>query len=242
MGREAKMLEALRCSLFLICIFDLGMNTRITILLFFLSTSLLAQHKIVRTLESKATHITIFLEGIDNLKIEESDNQALEMTLLDLDELGVKEGFSCEDKSCVLQIKTVQKKAYKINDKIHQFPLAPPSNVQAVIKIPKHKNVSILSEMIDIQTQGYEGVLQLTIDKGNIRVAEVKNKVILELFSGAIYATIDKETSCDIHTRNGHVSLDQKKLASPYKKEKKSQKKLEVKSIHANVVLRTKKT
>lgn len=207
-----------------------------------ITTVLSAQQKIVRTIQSDAPYIDVYVEGIDNLKIEESDTNSIEITLFDKNELGVFESFSCEDKTCVLKVKAVIKQSHAINDKIHQFPLAPPSNVTATIKIPKGKTVSIIGEMIDIQSKGYQGSLKILIDKGDIRLPSVKGIVELQVFSGAIYATIEKEASLEIQTRKGTISLDKKVLKSPFKKEQKGEKQLIVKSMNANVVLTSKKT
>ena len=218
------------------------MRTFISIVFLLVSTTLIAQQKVVRTIQSDATDIYISIEGIDNLKIQESENNSIEMTLLDMNELGVIESFSCEEKSCVLKVKAVIKQTHAINDKIHQFPLAPPSNVTAVVKIPKHKKVIIEGAMVDIQSKGYEGSLQVQIDKGNIRLEKTKGDIHLEVFSGVIYATVSKETTLDIQTRKGRISIDKKRVKSPYKKNGKAQKQFVVRSINANVVLTSKKT
>ena len=188
------------------------------------------------------TDIYISIEGIDNLKIEESDTNSIEMTLLDMNELGVIESFTCEDKTCVLKVKAVVKQTHAINDKIHQFPLAPPSNVTAVVKVPKHKNVTIEGAMVDIQSKGYEGTLKVRIDKGNISIEKTKGIIDVEVFAGVIYATVSKETVLDIQTRKGRISLEKKTIKSPYKKKEKGLKQLRVRSINANVVLTSKKT
>ncbi|MDT7832729.1 hypothetical protein RQM59_10090 [Flavobacteriaceae bacterium S356] len=212
-------------------------------IVFLLSTlGLLAQQKVVRTIQSEATAIYITIEGIDNLKIEESETNSIEMTLLDMNELGVLESFTCEDKSCVLNVKAVVKKTHAINDKIHQFPLAPPTNVTAVVKIPKHKKVTIEAGMVDIQSKGYEGTLKVRIDKGNIRIPSIKGVVVVELFAGVIHATVSKEIVLDLQTRKGKIMVNRQLVKSTYKKKEKGQKQLRVRSINANVVLTSKKT
>lgn len=200
-----------------------------------------AQHKIQRIVEGEATDIYIAIEGIDNLKVEESDKNTIEMIILDRDEVGVVESFSCEDKTCVLKVKTLVKQTHAINDKIHQFPSAPPSNVTAIVKVPKGKKVIIEGAIVDVQSQGYQGALKMMIDKGNIRLSNIKGKVELDVFSGAIFASITKDTGLDLSTRKGSITMDKKEVTSPHKKELEQQKQLIVRSINANVIISTKK-
>ncbi len=217
------------------------MRSLFFIVFLWVGTGLVAQQKIVRTIQSDATDIYISIEGIDNLTIEESATNSIEMTLLDMNELGVLEDFSCEDKTCSLQVKAIVKQR-AINDKIHQFPLAPPTNVTAILKVPKHKKLTVEGIMVDIQSKGYEGLLKVRIDKGNIRLPNIKGTADIEVFSGNIFATISKEIMTDIETRKGRVSMDKKQVTSTFKKNLGQQKGLIVRSINANVVLTSKKT
>lgn len=200
-----------------------------------------AQHKIQRIIQGDATDIYIAIEGIDNLQVEESNGSSIEMEVLDRNEIGVIESFSCEDKTCLLKVRTVVKETHAINDKIHQFPSAPPSNVTAIVKVPKGKKITIDGAVVDVQSQGYHGNLKVMIDKGNIRLSHIEGIVELDVFSGAVFASITKDTDLDVSTRKGSITMDKKELSSPYKKTQLQQKRLIVRSINANVVLSSKK-
>ncbi|MEQ6124915.1 hypothetical protein AAON49_11970 [Pseudotenacibaculum sp. MALMAid0570] len=208
-----------------------------TFLLFFLFTIVsTAQQKIVRTIKSNAPYVEVKTDGIDNLVIEESDSGQLEMIISDVDGLGVIDDFKCNDYNCVLSIKTELKIDNPLTNKINQFPLAPPSNVSAIVKIPKNKKVTIYGETIDIQTKGYKGILRILIDKGNVRIEGIKGITEVELFTGTVFATIQKN-ALDIKTRKGKISLDEEVQKSPFRKKIKKADKLVVRSINANVVL-----
>lgn len=195
-----------------------------------------AQRKITKKVESKAPYVEIRTDGIDNLVVEESDSNELEMIISDADGLGVIEDFSCNDYNCVLSIKTELQIDNPQTNKINQFSLAPPSNVSAVVKIPKDKKVTVFGETIDIQTEGYDGVLRILIDKGNVRIKDIKGITEVELFTGTVFATINNNT-LNIKTRKGTITLNEKVQKSPYKKKVKEAHKFIVKSINANVVL-----
>ena len=123
-----------------------------------------------------------------------------------------------------------------VTNKINQFPLAPPSNVTATVRIPKNKKVTIFGAIIDIQTKGYEGILRILIERGNVRVSDIKGLTEIDLHTGTVFAQVD-ETALDVRTRKGVISLNEINQKSPYKKKVKKAHKLIVKSINANVVL-----
>jgi hypothetical protein len=200
-----------------------------------------AQQKIIKTVKSDAPYVEVKTDGIDNLIIEESETDELEMIITDVDGLGFIENFSCNDYNCVLNIKTELRGTDDINNKINQFTLAPPTNVSAVVKIPKGKKVTIFGGTIDIQTNGYDGILRILIDKGNVRIKGIKGITEVNLFAGTIFATIDQNT-LDVKTRKGIISLDEKEVKSPYRKKENKKQRLIVKSINANVVLTSLKT
>lgn len=212
------------------------MRYHLTVILFLIAATLFSQQKISKAVESDAPYVEIKTQGIDNLVIEESASNLLEMIISDADGLGVLEDFSCNDYNCVLSIKTQLKIDNPNTNKINQFPIPPPSNVSAIVKVPKNKKVTVFGEMIDIQTQGYEGILRILIDKGNVRINGVKGITEVDLFAGTVFASID-QVALDIKTRKGKITVNQESQKSPFRKKMKKAHKLVVKSINANVVL-----
>lgn len=202
----------------------------------FLTVSLSAQNTISKRVKSDANYVEVRTDGIDNLVIEESENDQLEMIINDKDGLGVIDDLSCSDARCIVRIKTELKIEHPMTNKINMFPQQPPSNVSAVVKIPKNRKVIVFGKEIDIQTEGYKGVLLMFIEKGNIRIDELKGITEIELASGNVYATINKNY-LDIKTRKGSIYLNDSIQKSPLKRKIKKADKLTVKSVNANVVL-----
>lgn len=208
-----------------------------TLLSFLLITvGLSAQNTFSKRVKSESYYIEVRTDGIDNLVIEESENDQLEMVIKDKNGLGVIHNLSCSENKCTIRIKTELKIEYPMTDKINMFHQQPPSNVTAVVKIPKNREVTVFGKEIDIQTQGYKGVLFMFIDKGNIRIAELKGVTEIELASGNVYATI-KKNYLDIKTRKGTIHLNDSIQKSPLKRKIKKSNKLSVESINANVLL-----
>ena len=108
--------------------------------------------------------------------------------------------------------------------------------MSAVVKIPKGKKVTVFGETIDIQTQGYQGILRILIDKGNVRIQGIKGITEVDLFAGTVFATVNND-DLNIRTRKGIITVNEEVQKSPYKKKLKKAHKFIVKSINANVVL-----
>lgn len=205
--------------------------------LLFLSTFLSnAQQKIVKTIKSDAPYVEVKTDGIDNLIIEESDSNELVMTITDKDGLGFIENFSCDDFNCVLNIKTELKANSLDINKVNFISSITETNVSAVVKIPKGKKVTIYGETIDIQTNGYQGILRILIDSGNIKIKALKGITEVNLFTGTVFAKINNN-ALDVRTRKGTILFNEEIQKSPFKKKKKKAHILAVKSINANVIL-----
>ncbi len=200
------------------------------------SVSLLAQQNISKKIKSDANYVEVRTDGIDNLIIQESSSDELEMKITDKDGLGVVNDFSCAEGRCLLRIKTELKIAHPNTNKINMFPQEAPSNVSAVVKIPRNRKVTVFGDEIDIQTKGYEGTLLILIEKGIIRLDAIKGITDIQLSSGSVYAKIQK-SYLDIKTRKGRILLNDSIQKSPLKRKLKDSHKLTIRSVNANVVL-----
>ena len=212
------------------------MKYRFIIIFFIVPFFAFGQQKIIKVVETDAPYVEVKTDGIDNLIIEESETNELTMTILDKNGLGVIENFSCDDFNCVLNIKTELKVENPITQSKVDFIVNPQSNVSAVVKIPKDKKVTILGGIIDIETKGYQGILRILIEEGNVQIKGIKGITEVNLFTGIVFADI-KENALDIRTRKGKISLNEEIQKSPYKRKKKKAHKLIVKTNNANVVL-----
>lgn len=217
------------------------MKQYLSYILLLLTVFVHAQQTLTKTVKSSAPDIQVKIIGIDNLIVKESDNDILEMKIIDADGIGFIEDFYCNDYLCTLNITAKQIIKNPLTNKINQFPMAPPSHIGAIIKIPKNKNLTIAGGTLDVQTTGYIGNLTLNIDKGNIRIKGIKGNTAINLFSGTIFANTST-SSLDILTRKGTVSINKKKVSSTFKKSRKNNYNFVVKSINANVVITSKIT
>jgi hypothetical protein len=194
----------------------------------FFSFVAFGQQTITKSIVSDAPYIELKTVGIDDLIIKESETSKLEITILNAN-LGILENVSCTDYNCVLSVATELKETLMLSS-INR------TKVSGIVKIPKGKKVTVFGETINLKIEGYQGVLRVFINEGNIDVKKIKGITDIALSSGNIYAQIE-DASLDIKTRKGRITFDNKVQKSPYTMKQQKKRRLIVKSKKANVVL-----
>lgn len=206
------------------------------ILILFFSGLSFGQSNRIKKVKSTAPYIDIKTKGIDNLKILTSESDELVMEILDEDGIGVIENFSCNDYNCVLTIETEVKIKNPNINKMNQLTNLAATKVSAILKIPAGKKVAVFGEIIDITSEGYDGLLRVLIESGIVKLEKVKGVTEVTLFSGNVIASID-DNSLDVKTRKGKLSLNDEFLKSTLKKRKNNDKKLIIRTINGNIIL-----
>jgi len=204
------------------------MKKLIFISFLFFNFIVFGQQTITKSIVSDAPYIELKTAGIDDLIIKESETEKLEITILNAD-LGILENVSCNDFNCVLSVTTALKETNNLS-------VFKSIKVSAIIKIPKGRKVAVFGETINLKIEGYQGILRIFVNDGNIDIKRVKGITEIKLSSGNIYAQIE-DASLDIKTRKGSITFDNKIQKSPYRMKQQKKHKLIVKSKKANVVL-----
>ncbi|WP_299162523.1 hypothetical protein [uncultured Tenacibaculum sp.] len=182
--------------------------------------------------------IEIITNGLDDLVIENSINDELEIILLD--ENPNTHAILFTEKKEVLEVgfklnfKSIHKEVFRkyITKRIER--------ARAVIKVPKNKKLIVHGKAIGITSKSYKGDLSIFIEKGNIKLNKVLGNTQVTLFLGNVYAQLNKNTSLNIETTKGEIVLNTRRIDNQYYKKKEiSSFNFKVKSINANVILIT---
>ena len=211
---------------------------KIYFLIFFVFTSLLlfSQEKLIKKRSVQSEVIEIITNGLDDLVIENSINDELEIILLD--ENPNTHAILFIEKNEVLEVgfklnfKSIHKEVFRkyITKRIER--------ARVVIKVPKSKRLIIHGKTIGITSKSYKGDLSIFIEKGNIKLNKVLGNTQTTLFLGNVYAQLNKNTSLDIETTKGEIVLNSRRIINQYYKKKEiSGFNFKVKSINANVIL-----
>lgn len=210
------------------------------ITLLFTSLFLFSQEKLIKTREIKFNDIEINSDGLDDLVIENStDNQ---ITIMLLDEQPNTHTIFFDD-----EINGVLKVGFKLNFDVYKEQIFRKyitkrlQRAKAIIKIPKNKNVIIYGKTIGINSNSYKGNLKIYIDKGNVRLNKVNGNTLVTLFLGNVYGQLRKNSTINIKTNKGEISINKTKHKEHLYKilTKNAVSNFNVRSINANVFLIT---
>lgn len=192
----------------------------------------LAQETLVKSFSSNKNSIEIATDGLDEIKIINSNNQQIEVSLFE--ENLHSHHILINNESSILKIsfKLELVEAPKVFKKFITKRL---NRASVVVKLPKDKSLTILGTNIDVISENYHGNLYVYIDKGFINLNEVQQNAKLKLFQGTVLATVSN-SSVDIQSSKGKITVNEKVYAKKYQKTiENSSKYFQVSSINANV-------
>ena len=202
-------------------------------------SSSLAQQRMTKSFQAKATDIEIKVEGLDFLILETAPSQQVVLHIEDRDGLGVQNSFECNAYVCAIGIKSELRVAHPLTNKINQFTQKPPSNVSARIQIPAGKNVAIFGTIVDISSNNYQGNLGVIIEQGKLQLNRLMGKARIAVSTGSVYAKIT-DNSLDIRTGKGRLVLDEKPIEQGVlNRQKNPEKLLTIRTQNANIILST---
>lgn len=204
------------------------------IFLLCMSSQLFSQQTLVKSFSSDATSIEISTDGLDEIKIINSESDQIEVNLFDenphahhilIDERAsiLKIGFELH----FLEEDAVFRKY--ITKRLHR--------ASVVIKLPKNKDLTILGKGIDVISNNYDGNISIYIDKGLVNLHQVQQNATIKLFQGNVFAWVFN-SNVTIKSNKGKILVNEKLHPKEYKKEDFNfSKKFTLSTINANVSL-----
>lgn len=214
------------------------MKRTILILILLISTVSFSQKKVVEKKQINANEISIYTEGLDNLVVENSNSGFLEVYLQA--ESYDEQFIEIEENSSEANIKFNFKGTETREVIFRKFITKRLQRAHAIVKVPQGKKVTIFGEDVDVETKSFKNNLAVYIENGIIKLNKIKANVMLKLYSGNVYASI-QNSNIDIASSNGKIKVDsifyQKKHQ---KKSLENKNELKVITIKANIFLTTK--
>lgn len=209
------------------------------VLIFFLASFqlLLCQEKIVqkRTMNADELEITTF--GLDDIVIENSEDNTLEVILFD--ENPYTHNILLNEENGVLKVEFELNFLPLEEQVFRKYITKRLERARAIIKVPKHKKVLLHGKTIGVTSKSYEGELSIYIDKGNVQLNNVMNSATVHLFLGNVYARVFN-AELNLTTKKGSIVVDGESKESPFNKHvEATSKKLTINSIHANISIVT---
>ena len=196
-----------------------------------------SQKKAIKKIQTNSEEININTAGLDNIILENSASDFLEIYLFaeDYDEQLIK----IDEKPEVLKINFEFKGTETREVIFRKFITKRLQRASVVVKIPKSKKVIIFGENVDISSKNIKNKLSIYIDNGIVKLDTVKENTLVKFYSGNIYATANK-MNIDVLSNLGKIKLDtisyQKKYISLSKN---SSKELKIVTIKGNIFLKS---
>ncbi|WP_147300490.1 hypothetical protein [Tenacibaculum gallaicum] len=204
-------------------------------LLFALSVQVLfCQEKTIQKRIMLAHELEIITYGLDDIVIENSEDDKLEVLLFDENPHAHNIVFKKEREVLTiafeLHISTLK------NEVFRKYITRRLERARVVIKVPKNKRINVHGNTIGVNSKSYDGDLGIYIERGNVKLNRIYGNTNVHLFQGNVFGHITSKSKLNLTTNNGIILINGAEKESPFLKENSStSKKLTINSIHANI-------
>lgn len=205
--------------------------------LFFLINSVVvfSQKKVSKQFQTLANEVNIFTSGLDNLMLENSTSGFIEVYLYA--ESYDEQLIIIDEKSKEVNIKFAFEGTQTREVVFRKFITKRLQRANVIVKIPEGKKVFVFGENVDLEAKNLQNNLAIYIENGIVKLNKILAKTALKLYSGNVYASINK-TNLDLISKNGKIKIDDIFYDKSYKNNlKTAQKKLTINSIKANIYI-----
>lgn len=203
------------------------------------SIPLFSQKIAFKTIESSAINIEINSMGLDDLVIENSKSNTLEIELYSDD---------AENHHIVVEEK-YDRLYISFEAKEFQEPAAPVmkpiterlKRANAVLKIPVGRYLAVFGLNNNISATNFKGDISISIENGIVKLGEIQQNVAVKLYAGNVFASVEK-SNITINSSLGKIKIDDKLYNKKVSLKNESfVKSLLINTIKANVFLSTNK-
>lgn len=213
------------------------MKNTFLLLLISLTTVMFSQKKVMKKLQTNAAEITVYTKGLDNIILENSSTEFIEVILeaKSYDEQLIK--ITADDKSVAVNFDFEGTETREVI--FRKFITKRLQRATAIVKIPKGKKVYIFGENVDVESKSLQNDLAVYLDNGIVKLNTVKANLILKLYSGNVYANL-KNTNYKVFSKSGKIMVNGVQKEKEYAKVvNTSQEETTINSLKANIFLTT---
>jgi len=192
------------------------------------------QEKIIQKRTISAHELEVITYGLDDIVIENSEDDKLEVVLLDENPYAHNILFKKEGEVLTiafeLNLPALKKEVFR------KYITRRLERARAIITVPKNKRINIHGKTIGINSKSYAGDLDVYIERGNVKLNTILGNTNLRLFQGNVFGKITSKSKLNLTSNNGMILINGEKKESPFLKENPSvSQALTINSIHANI-------
>ena len=216
---------------------DIGKNILLKTLSFFflISSSTFSQKIITKKLTSTTKEIAIFTKGLDDLVLENSTSEFIEILLYAEDPN--KQHIVIEEKSTKTDIK-FKIPVFKSEEAVfRKYITKRLKRASVTIKVPKNKEVSIFGEHINISSKSFNGNLNVLIEKGIVKLDTIQQNLVLKMYEGNLFGVL-KQSNLTIASKIGKIKIDAIFYKKKYEENRiDSSKEISITTLKGNIFL-----
>ena len=200
-----------------------------------MSSGAFSQKKIIKKFTTNTKEIAIFTKGLDDLVLENSTSEFIEILLYAEDPN--KQHIVIEEKSTKTDIK-FKIPVFKSEDAVfRKYITKRLKRASVTIKIPKNKEVSIFGEHINISSKSYNGNLNVLIEKGIVKLDTIQQNVVLKMYEGNLFGVL-KQSNLTIASKIGKIKIDAVFYKKKYKENRMNTgKEIAITTLKGNIFL-----
>ncbi|WP_166387556.1 hypothetical protein [Polaribacter sp. 11A2H] len=218
----------------------MSFKTQLKIVFFFLliSAPILSQKKVVKKFETQLKAIEISTHGLDSFVIENSESNFVEVYLIA--ENIAEQHIIYKEEFNTLKIQFEIPESLPADKVFRKFITERLQRASVVLKIPSNKAVTFFGDEINIEAKSYKGDLNIFIEKGILKLHTIFANLEVRMYAGSLYAVLNN-TNINVVSKAGKLNINDVLVDKTYQKRvEKSDKKVLVNSIKANIFLTTK--
>jgi hypothetical protein len=197
-----------------------------------------SQKKVIKKFETQLKEIEISTIGLDDFVLENSTSGFIEIALF---------AENINDQVILLDYKTdvlhIDFKTAEIPTEetvFRKFITKRLHRASVIIKIPKGKKTTIFGDEINIESKNYQEDLTIFIEKGIVKLNQVKANVSIKLYEGSVYGVL-KNSNINVNSSTGKIKVNTLFYEKTYQKKlQKNKNNFSVVTIKANILLTTK--
>ena len=216
---------------------DIGNNILLKTLTFFflISSSTFSQKKITKKFTTTSKEIAIFTKGLDDLVLENSTSEFMEILLYAEDPN--KQHIVIEEKSTKTEIK-FKIPVFKSEEAVfRKYITKRLKRASVTIKVPKNKEVSIFGEHINISSKSFNGNLNVLIEKGIVKLDTIQQNLVLKMYEGNLFGVL-KQSNLTIASKIGKIKIDTVFYKKKYEENRMdSSKEISITTLKGNIFL-----
>lgn len=198
---------------------------------------LFCQEKLIEKRIVLQENIEIITDGLDDVVIENSEGNKIEIVLFD-ENSNTHNVFFKEKRETLTVDFNLNFKTFK-EDVFRKYITKRLQKASVIIKVPKNKRIVIYGKVIGVTSKSYQGDLSIFIDRGNVQLNKTQGNTNVSLFLGNVFAILTSNNNIYIETTKGKINVNRQVYKSVFSQKSKAKIPLSfnVNSINANVNL-----